>query len=841
MKYKIITSLYLFVFTLKAQIQSPSDFLGYQLGERFTRHHRVIEYFQHVTKNSQKILLKEYGNTYEYRPLVYAIISSEKNLSQIDLIKTDNLKRTGIITGTPTTQIPIVWLSYNVHGNESVSTEASMATLYELLKPNSEKANWLEKLVVIIDPCLNPDGRDRYVNFYNQYGNAQYNPDPQSKEHAELYPSGRANHYLFDLNRDWAWMTQIESQKRIPLYNQWMPQIHVDFHEQGVNNPYYFAPAANPHHELISPWQKDLQIILGKNHAKYFDKNGWLYFTKERFDLLYPSYGDTYPTYNGAIGMTYEQAGGGRAGLGILTDENDTLTLKARIQHHLTTGISTIEVIANNIERTLKEFQNYFSENKNNFKGQYKTFIIKAENPPAKLEKLTQWLNTLGIQHSIGTTPKLLKGYNYTTNNIETFTTTENDIIISCYQPKGILAHILFEPKTTLTDSITYDITAWATPYSQGLKAFATTEKITPTTKQYTPPQYEIPETAPYAYIATWTTFKNAQFLSYLLKNEVKVRYAETPFSLQGKTFNEGTLIITRKRNEALGEKLDQLIKKASTLFSQEIYTTTTGFVDSGSDFGSSAFRFIKTPKIAVLFGNGVSSLSFGEIWHLFEQQLQYNITTLPIENLKNIALHEYHTIILPNGSYSSIKEEEMKKIDEYISEGGKIIAIQEAIYKFLKRPSYQLKEFENENEIKEHENKNKKYQEEDKKLKYKDRERNEIQNYIPGAIFKAYIDKTHPLAFGYTEIYYSLKTSEERFATLPPKNAWNVATFSTNSLTSGFAGHRIKKTIDNSLLFGVENNNKGTIIYMVDNPLFRSFWEEGKLLFANAIFFVAQ
>ena len=244
------------------------------------------------------VTLKEYGRTYEGRPLLLAYVATPDNHAQLEMIREDNLRRAGMLEGTPTTEIAITWLSYNVHGNEANSTEASMATIYDLVKNGSESAKWLENSVVIIDPCINPDGRDRYVNFYWQYGNMPYNPDPQTAEHSEPWPGGRPNHYLFDLNRDWAWQTQIESKERIKEYNEWMPHIHVDFHEQGYNSPYYFAPAARPYHELISNWQVEFQETIGRNHARYFDENNWFYFTKQRFDLLYPSYGDTYPMYN---------------------------------------------------------------------------------------------------------------------------------------------------------------------------------------------------------------------------------------------------------------------------------------------------------------------------------------------------------------------------------------------------------------------------------------------------------------------------------------------------------------------------------------------------------------
>ena len=268
-------------------IQSPAEFLGYELGDNFTRHHQVVDYFQHVAENSEQLILKQYGNTNENRPLYYAIISSPENMNQLDEIRKNQLRTTGLVEGNPlNSNINIVWLSYNIHGNESSSTEASMRTAYSLLTGEMESKEWLTNTVVIIDPCVNPDGRDRYANYYWQYGAQPYNPSTDAVEHREVWPGGRPNHYLFDLNRDWAWQTQKESEARMIAYHEWMPHIHVDFHEQSFNDPYYFAPAAEPIHDIITPWQRNFQAEIGKNHAKYFDKNNWLYFTRERFDLF---------------------------------------------------------------------------------------------------------------------------------------------------------------------------------------------------------------------------------------------------------------------------------------------------------------------------------------------------------------------------------------------------------------------------------------------------------------------------------------------------------------------------------------------------------------------------
>ena len=452
----------LITIALSAQeLKSPSEFLGYELGTRFTRHHRVVDYYQYLSEAAKdRMQLHEYGKTNEQRPLLLAYISSAANMQNLETIREEHLKSTSSMSKSTKA---IVWLSYNVHGNESVSTEASMQTIYELL---TNKQAYLENTVVIMDPCINPDGRDRYVNWYNQFKNTPIQLNPESKEHNEGWWSGRSNHYMFDLNRDWAWLTQLESQQRLRYYNKWLPHIHVDFHEQSMDSPYYFAPASEPFHEVITDFQRDFQVTMGKNHAKYFDANGWFYFTKERFDLFYPSYGDTYPTYSGAIGMTYEQGGGGRAGLGVITGNGDTLTLKDRIVHHYTTGISTVEVAASNVTKLNEEFQKFYQPK--NYK--YKSYILKG--PEDHLRALTQLLDQHQLSYSYGTDTNV-KGFNYKTGKAGSLRTNSESLIISTNQTRGTLVKVLFEPNARLSDSLTYDITAWSLPYAYGLDAIA--------------------------------------------------------------------------------------------------------------------------------------------------------------------------------------------------------------------------------------------------------------------------------------------------------------------------------------------------------------------------------
>ena len=840
-KYFILFIVTIVSLNLQAQkLLSPKEFLGYELGDRFTRHHRVVEYYKHVADALPNVEFYQYGETYEHRPLIYVVITSPENFQNLEQIRLDNLRKAGMTDGSPSAdKKAIVWLSYNVHGNEANSTEASMQTLYELSDPQNKKTQeWLKNTVVILDPCLNPDGRDRYTNFYNQYGNVPPNGDEDSHEHNEPWPRGRSNHYMFDLNRDWAWGTQTETQARLKVYNQWMPHVHVDFHEQGHNHPYFFAPAAEPFHEIISTWQREFQLMIGKNNAKYFDEQGWLYFTKEVFDLYYPSYGDTYPTYSGAIGMTYEQ--GGQTGITVTTREGDPLTLKDRLTHHHTTGLSTVEITALNYTRVVDEFEKYFRDNLNNPAAPYKTYVIKASNHPDKLEQITKWLDTHSIKYGHPAAGKAARGFDYQTQSTGNVSVSTDDIIFNIYQPKSRFITAVFEPQSKLPDSLTYDITAWNLMYANNLKAYALPERIN-IGKAYEakPVDNNTIASKPYAYIFNYQGVKDVAFLATLIQRGIKVRSALLPFKSNGQSFDRGALIITRRNNEKVND-FDNTIQSIAKEQGRKIYTSPTGFVESGKDFGSSSVNYVKAPNVALLFGEETSSLSVGEIWYFFEQHLHYPITTLGTDYIKYVPLSKYDVLIIPEGYYSSIDEKFLEKISGWVAAGGKLIVVGSGLNSFSDKKGFSLKPYTSDDEKEKAEKKQKELNEQQALIRYEDAERKEISNFIGGAIYKVTLDNSHPLAFGLSNTYYSLKTNELRFGYLD--GGWNVGVLKGKQKpVQGFAGKNANEKLANSLVFGVERKGKGNIVYLVDNPMFRCFWEDGKMLLSNAVFLVGQ
>jgi len=817
---------------LVGQIQHPNDFFPNKLGEHFMPHHSIVEYFKYAGEASEQATYFDYGFTNEKRPLGFIVISSETNMNNLEELRKDNLKLAGFEKGSRKNDkdMAVVWISCGVHGNEAGATNSAIATLYDLLDKNNETVqSWLDNTIVIIDPCLNPDGYSHYTHWNRSVSNKEPNPHIESKEHNEPWPGGRVNHYLFDLNRDWAWATQVETQQRLKVYNQWMPHVHVDVHEQGHNDEYYFAPAARPYHKYITEWQADFQVEVGENHTKYFDDKGWLYFTKEIFDLFYPSYGDTYPTFKGAIGMTYEQAGHSQAGRKILMENGDTLSLMDRILHHKTTALSTIEVSSKSANRLVTNFQKYYATS--NKQGDYGSYVIKAnKNSRQKINDLCQLLDMHKIAYGnaasgIGS----MSGFSFEELKSKSFSLNKEDLVIPVDQPSATLIEVLFEPNPYLSDSLTYDITAWSLPYAYGLEAFAVKQNISIKNSYESLDRIKIDEDKKvYAYIIPWNSLSATSFLSDCLKKDLVIRSAWESFSLDDKTFESGSLIILKGDNYKNHDDFGKLVKELSEKHDTDIYATSTGFVGAGHDFGSSYVQVIKKPKLAVLSGNSISQNGYGHVWHFCEQSIDYPLTVLDIANLSEDLLQTYTTLILPNGGYGSLQENQITTIKEWVKKGGKLIAIQGAVNRLstkvffgLSRKKIAPKAAQN--------------TEAAKLKKFGNQERSYLSRHLPGAIIRLDIDETHPLTFGVKDHYYSLKTNSNAYAYLD--KGWNVGYTTKDLSTIGFVGHELKENFKESICIGAVDHGKGKIVYFMDNPVYRGFWKQGAFLLGNAIF----
>jgi len=816
--------------TTAQQLSSPSEFLGYTLGTQFTFHHQILEYVNYIAENSDRVSLKKIGKSYEGRDLVLLFISTEKNQSQLETIRINNLKRAKLVDGNADATMPIiVWLSYNVCGNEAVSSEAALQTLYELVSTQDPvKLQWLSETLVVMDPCLNPDGRDRYVTWYKQTKGIESNLDPNSREHDYQWASGRTNHYYFDLNRDWAWMTQIETQARIENYSEWMPQVHVDFHEQGYNEPYYFAPAAEPIHPVVTGFQKTFQAEIGANHARYFDEKSWLFFTRQRFDLFYPSYGDSWPTFNGSIGMTYEQ-GGINAGLQVIKETSDTLRLTNRIEHHYTTGISTIEAAVKGKQELEKQFTDYFKKSVEKPGGEYKSYILKNTGSES-LQELMSFLKKQGISCEKAPNGKSVTGYSYFSDKNETYKIQTGDILVSAYQAKSNLLTVLFDPKPSLSDSVTYDITSWALPWVFGVETIASNQKLNGDGEVTQTERSASPVKNAQAYIFSWDSFTDAKFLADLYKHDFRIRQTEITMQINGQDFKPGAILVLKADNMNQNPNYDSELFAIAEKFGVELHAISSGYVEKGVDLGSSDIKFLKKPSIAVCSSDDINSSSVGEVWHYFDQLLGYPISIIEASSINRMNITMYDVLILPSGSYNEVLNDKVvAKLKEWVTNGGTLIALNSANNWMSKLGDLSTLKRSESNNV-------------DSNAvpgMYADRERNYISASSPGAYFSTKTDATHPLAYGYSKGLFSLRLNEQLYE--PLKDGWNVSTISKENHISGFIGSVLKKNMKTNLIAGNEKAGKGNLVYITENILFRAFLYHNQLMMANAVFFVGQ
>ncbi len=820
-------------FCYAQSVPSPAEVLGYQVGERFTHHHRIHQYFKEIAAAApEHVRLTPYGSTYEERPLFAVAIGSRRNIQRLEAIRRSNLARTGLSSDQVLPDQPaIIWLSYNIHGNEAAASEAALLTAYEILSNAEGKYRaWLDSVLIIIDPCLNPDGHSRYVQFYSSKAGRTPDLSTFTQEHQEPWPGGRPNHYLFDLNRDWAWQTQKESVERVRLLNSWMPQVHVDFHEMGINSPYYFAPSAEPIHQDITSWQRKFQEITGQQVAYHFDERNWLYFTSEIFDLFYPSYGDTYPSFNGAVGMTYEQGGSGQAGLSVLTDSGDTLTLADRAEHHHVAGLATIEATGAHRAGLLNEFDRYFARSRSQPPGLYKGYVIRQDHP-AKRSRLISYLDQNGIQYQQLDKDQQVRGFCYRQTADATVSARAGDLYLPSHQPKSVLLKVLFEPQTFLPDSNTYDITAWSLPYAWGLDAIAV--KTAVSAKAYTVPadQSFQPPARVVAYAFNWSDYSDVHILKAIWQADLLPRIVHKKMRIDSIDLQPGTILLILPSETNKKQAAHDLVARLQKDFGIAAMALRSAYSAEGPGLGTESIGILREKRVGLLSGQGISPGSVGEVWHLFDQQWQYPVHLIDKNRMHPGILQNLDVLILPSGNYSDMLTAPFTSaLQQWISDGGKLICLEQAINSLIQKEGLQVS-------VQRAGWTQEPVSQPDSVpgRRYADQLPDMISRENPGAIIRVSLDNSHPLAYGYGTEYFSLKTNSAGYAYLP--DGWNVATAGKQPVVSGFVGSRLKQKMEQFLVFGAEDIGQGQCIYFCDNPLFRSFWDNGKLFFANAVF----
>ena len=667
--------------------------LGYNVGERITNHGDMLRFFEALERAApEKIKLFEYGRTWEGRKLIYAAIGNRDVMANLDGFAdkmqklsdpriTDKSAAKALIAQLPSS----VWLGYGVHGNEISSTDAAMMTAYHLLAAPNEATNRkiLKNTLVFIDPLQNPDGRNRFTSRYYATVGMQHSDDRLSAEHNEPWPSGRSNHYLFDMNRDWLAITQPETAGRIRAMNHYRPLVVIDLHEMGGDSSYYFSPAAQPFNPHMTKTQIENMTAIGKNHSKHFDRLGFDYFTREVFDAFYPGYGDSWPVFYGASASTYEVSSS--RGELFKKQTGETLTYKNTVQRHFVASISTAEGVADNHQKLLNDYYNYqTSAIKTGKNNKERVYILPNIHNVAGSHRLATLMAQHGVEVKQAENDFKQCGKNY----------QAGAYFIDTAQPKGRFVKTTFTQQVDMSaefvkeqerrraiklDDEIYDVTGWSLPLMFDVDVDTCSKAVKVANHVVESNDKLIGKVAnpdaTVAYLVAWGDMAAGRFLTAALQQNITIKSADEAFTLaDNQKFTAGTLIIEKRRNDDnLAAKIIEIAKNTGA----QVQGVDSSWVTQGPSFGSGNTVTMSAPKIAMAWDNPVSSLSAGNTRFVIERQFNYPVTAIRTHTLKSADLSNYQVLILPSGDFKEVLGVSgADNIKQWVKRGGVLITL---------------------------------------------------------------------------------------------------------------------------------------------------------------------
>ncbi len=793
-------------------IPTPKMIIGHEVGEWHVTHDKLIEYMKILAKFSDRITIENREETFEGRPLLLLKITSPKNHENIDVIRENHIKATDDTTINVSKLPIVVYQGFSIHGNEPSGSNASLVAAYYLAAAEgNEINNLLENTVILLDPSLNPDGLQRFAYWANSNKSKNINPDPNDREYHEVWPRARTNHYWFDMNRDWLPVQLPESSARIATYHKWLPNILTDHHEMGSNSTFFFQPGIQSRtHPLTPKMNQKLTKEIAKYHASALDKIGSTYYSEESFDDFYYGKGSTFPDINGGIGILFEQ--GSSRGHAQET-KNGVLTFPFTIRNQFTTVLSTLKAANEMRVKILKYQQDFYKNARNTYEKN--AIVFGDEKDAAKSYHLAEVLKKHKIRiHELKSdlkigNKKFKKGYSY---------------VVPKNQKNKFLIKAMFDVRKQFKDSLFYDVSAWTFNHAFGVD-FENNISLSKAGKEITtlkPKEGSINFKSNIGYLIPWNEYYTPKALQAILEKKLRVKVAMKNFKNNAISYDYGTIFIPSQNQKINNEDLFNFLEKTS----KENYINITGVktgLNEGIDLGSNNFKSITKPKVAMLVGNGIFGNDAGEIWHLFDQRFNIPITKLDLSYFDRIDISKYTTIIIPNSFSVSI--EVTQKLKKWVLNGGTLIGYRNTI-NWLVNEKFIRVNF-------------KRVQTDTiKNITFEDKQKSRGAQVIGGAIFKAKLDRSHPINFGYKNNSIALFRNTRLFIEPSIKSYNNPIQYTSDPLLSGYISKENLKEIKNSIPFKIQNLGKGKVLIFTDNTNFRGFWYGTNKLLMNAVFF---
>lgn len=806
-------------------ITTPVEYFGFQIGDWHLSHYQQLSYMRQLAEESPRVSITEYGKTHEGRPLVYLTITSEKNQGKIKEIQADHLKLLSDEKNKMNTaDMPaVIYQGFSIHGNEASGGNAAPLVAYYLAAAKSKEVDKiLDEVVVLLDPCMNPDGFNRFASWVNVHKNKHITSENEDREYHEVWPGGRTNHYWFDLNRDWLPVQHPESQGRINTFQAWKPNVLTDYHEMGTHTTFFFMPGEQTRvHPLTPKRNQELTHQLANYHADALDEIGSLYFTGERFDDFYYGKGSTYPDVNGCVGILLEQA----SARGHSQDtKSGGITFPFAIRNQVRAALA-VQVGTKELAKELLDFQRDFYNNarKEAASDNEKGYVFTTDGDYGRISNFVEILRRHNIDiHHLG--ERITVG--------EEQFETATSFVVPLEQDQYRLVKSIFEQRTTFTDSIFYDVSAWTLPLAfdmrfASLKNKDYSKKVLGRAVEGLRPDFTITEAeyTDYAYVFKWEDYYAPKLLNTLLNKGLYVRVGTTPFSIDNQRFDGGSIIVPIQNQPLNADQIYQLIKLEADKDGVEIFAMDSGYASMGPSMGSPSTPAINAVKVLMVVGEGVESYDAGAMWHLLDQEQAIVLSKVEQTRLTKVDLQDYNVIIMPNGTYGKVTTHGKEELKRWVRKGGTLIAVKGAANWCASQGWTRVHTKSKPGTIK-------------GRRAYKHLDRDEGSNVIGGAILEAKVDLSHPLLFGMKNEQMPLfKKGSILFK--QPQNAYAAPLiYEQQPLLAGYMNKSNKQYIENSAAVIVSGLGKGRVISFADSPAFRGFWQGTSRLLTNAIFF---
>lgn len=676
---------------LDSNITPPRDFLGFEIGSRLINHRETESYFRYLSRVSDRARFLEYGLSEEGNKL-FALVVSEpdhiRNLSQIG----ENLNQISV-TGPGSRLIEetpaVAWMGYGIHGDEVAPTDAAVMVAYRLVADDNKVFSGIRtNLITYIDPMFNPDGRSRAMAHVSKFNRGIVPTDPQDMAHNQLWPDGRGNHYLADLNRDALFQIQQQSRSRVAAIRQANPQLYVSSHESSWRDTYLFAVPAEPLNPYLPQQVHQSWAEFSVDHSAAFDRRGISYYTRAWNEVFYPGFYDIWPAYFGAVPILYEQPT--TSGLSVDLPNGKVRHFHKAVSNHYRSSIANLLTAATRKKTLLQRW----SEVRSKVGKDFITSWVVLPNNQYKWRETLRILRSLGIEVQILEEP--LKDVSLHTFWQASTADTElpvGTLKVDVDQPLRRLVHNLLDYHVPMSTEFLstekrnldlgkatqlYDVTAWSLPLAFNADIFWSKNRIggkwrrvdADTTLSRTP----TPQQPKYGYIYTdpslHTTLR-------LLRKGIKIRIGNEAFSMAGNQYPAGTLLI---RNEDQSSDFTAALNdELGTGAIRVVAAPSARITEGGPDLGGDSFPLLTPPRVAVLGGAPVKETSFGAIWHLFDGTIGIPVTLLNLADLDEFDMFKYSVIVLPEVNAEMVPvltETKKDALLRWVDAGGVLITL---------------------------------------------------------------------------------------------------------------------------------------------------------------------